>query len=85
MTILKIFLALAIAHPAYAQLSIDKGALKPADQKYYKNDSNEGKSHYERIDSAVKEMNTLHAKINSLEADVALLKQEVELLKSKKK
>lgn len=52
----------------------DFGYLKPSDQTYYKNDSFEGQNKWERIDSAVKE-------INKVEGEMAAMKQEIANLK----
>lgn len=77
-------LFLTSALPAVATITFDKTAIKPEDQKFYKNDPNEGKSNLERMDSAVKEINKLHGEIAALKAEMNNLKKDVELLKKSK-
>lgn len=57
--------------------------LKPEDQKFFKNDSMEGKNQLERIDANVKEINRLHGEISMLKSEIANLKTQVEELKKK--
>ena len=52
------------------------GQLTREDQKFYQNDSFEGKNQRERIDSIVIEINKLHQEINTLKNEVALLKKQ---------
>lgn len=60
------------------------GFLKPEDQKYFKNDSLDGKNKWERIDANVAEINRLHGMIAEMKAEIARLKLDVEELKKKK-
>lgn len=60
------------------------GYLKPEDQKYFKNDSLDGKNKWERIDANVAEINRLHGMIAELKMEVHRLKADVEELKKKK-
>lgn len=60
------------------------GYLKPEDQKYFKNDSFDGKNKLERIDHNVAEINRLHGMVAELKGEVQKLKSEVEELKKKK-
>lgn len=79
---MKIIVLAMLIVPAFAEY--DFGQLKKSDQKYYQNDSNEGKNQFERIDANVKEINKLHSEVASLKAELAILKAEVEKLKAKK-
>jgi predicted RNase H-like nuclease (RuvC/YqgF family) len=60
------------------------GYLKPEDQKYFKNDSLDGKNKWERIDANVAEINRLHGTIAEMKLEIQKLKTEVEELKKKK-
>lgn len=62
----------------------DYGYLKPEDQKFFKNDSLEGKNKWERIDANVAEINRLHGMIAELKIEILRLKNDVEELKKKK-
>lgn len=80
---MKYFLALSLlcleAH------AVDRyGQLTKEDQKYYKNDSMEGKNQFERIDSLVAEVNKLHGELASQKAEIQQLKKEIEELKKGK-
>ena len=77
-------LILALALGATLASATDYGYLKPSDQKYYKNDSMEGKNSLERIDNNVKEINKLHGEIAALKAELQALKTDVEGLKKGK-
>jgi polyhydroxyalkanoate synthesis regulator phasin len=59
--------------------------LSPEDQKYYKNDSLEGKNQFERIDSLVQEVNKVHGEMAKMKTEIQELKKEVEDLKAKSK
>ena len=76
-----VFLSL-FASTSFATMEYTSG-LKPEEQKYYKNEVNQGMNHVERLDSTVREINKLHAEVASLKADVELLKNEVKKLKGK--
>lgn len=71
-----------ISQTALAQT--DYGFLKPEDQKYFKNDSLEGKNKWERIDANVAEINRLHGMIAEMKVEMNKLKADVEELKKKK-
>ncbi len=60
------------------------GQLTPEDQKYYQNDSNQGKNQFERIDSLVAEVNKLHGEIASQKAEIQQLKKDIEEVKKGK-
>lgn len=60
------------------------GQLTKEDQKYYKNDSMDGKNQFERIDSAVAEINKLHGEIASMKMEMQQLRKEVDELKKGK-
>jgi hypothetical protein len=62
----------------------DYGFLKPEDQKYFKNDSLDGKNKWERIDANVAEINRLHGMISEMKVEINKLKADVEELKKKK-
>lgn len=62
----------------------DYGYLKASDQKYFKNDSLDGKNKWERIDANVAEINKLHGMIAEMKMEIQKLKMEVEELKKKK-
>lgn len=65
--------------------SLDEyGFLKTEDQKYFKNDSLDGKNKFERIDANVAEINRLHGVIAEMKGDINQLKADVEELKKKK-
>lgn len=80
---MKILLCLMLlASTAHA---VDKyGQLTKEDQKYYKNDSMDGKNQFERIDSAVVEINKLHGEIASMKMEMQQLRKEVDELKKGK-
>ncbi len=71
---------LAFTLTAFAQ----DGFLKPSDQKYFQNDSLDGKNKWERIDANVAEINKLHGMIAEMKMEIQKLKMEVEELKKKK-
>lgn len=75
--------ALILSSVANAQ-SGDYGFLKAEDQKYFKNDSLEGKNKWERIDANVAEINRLHGMMAEMKIEIQKLKMEVEELKKKK-
>lgn len=81
--IMKLLLCLMfLASSAHA---VDRyGQLTKEDQKYYKNDSLEGKNQFERIDSAVAEINKLHGEIASMKMEMQQLRKEVDELKKSK-
>ncbi len=58
--------------------------LNANDQKFFKNDSMEGRNNLERIDMNVKEINKLHGEIAGLKSEIVILKREIEELKKKK-
>lgn len=60
------------------------GQLTKEDQKYYQNDSMDGKNQFERIDSAVAEINKLHGEIASMKVEMQQLRKEVDELKKGK-
>lgn len=66
-----------------AQINL-MGDLKSDDQKYYRNDSNDGNNNRERTDSLVKEVNRLNGDIATLKNEVRELKSEIEQLKQKR-
>jgi len=69
---------------ATAQTINNTGFLRPEDQKYFKNDSLEGKNKWERIDANVAEINRLHGMMAEMRLEIQKLKMEVEELKKKK-
>lgn len=70
---------------SFSALALDQyGMLKPEDQKYFKNDSLDGKNKWERIDANVAEINRLHATIAQMKIEIQQLKTDVEELKKKK-
>jgi hypothetical protein len=79
-----VFLALA-SFPVFAQMNTNNyGYLKPEDQKYFKNDSLDGKNKWERIDANVAEINRLHGMMAEMKLEIQKLKADVEMLKAKK-
>lgn len=76
-----IFLCL-ISFSALAQDNY--GYLKPEDQKFFKNDSLDGKNKWERIDANVAEINRLHGMVAEMKMEIGKLKADVEELKKKK-
>lgn len=79
----KVFMILCLM--SFSTLAQDNyGFLKAEDQKYFKNDSLDGKNKWERIDANVAEINRLHGMIAEMKMDIAKLKVEVEELKKKK-
>ena len=60
------------------------GQLTKDDQKYYQNDSMDGKNQFERIDSTVAEINKLHGEIASMKMEMQQLRKEVDELKKGK-
>ena len=60
------------------------GQLTKEDQKYYQNDSMDGKNQFERIDSTVAEINKLHGEIASMKMELQQLRKEVDELKKGK-
>jgi peptidoglycan hydrolase CwlO-like protein len=76
--LLAIFSSQAFAGPA------DLDYLKAEDQKYFRNDINDGNNQVERISINVKEINKLHAEIASMKADMLQMRAEIEELKKKK-
>ena len=83
MQIFLLSLALLVSVSATAQTG-DYGYLKESDQKYFKNDSLDGKNKWERIDANVAEINKLHGMIAEMKMEIQKLKMEVEELKKKK-
>jgi hypothetical protein len=67
---------------AFAQT--DYGYLKAEDQKYFKNDSLDGKNKFQRIDDNVKEINRLHGMVAELKLQIQSLRADVDELKKKK-
>lgn len=57
--------------------------LKPEDQKFFKNDSMEGKNQLERIDANVKEINKMYGEMSLMKTEITNLKREIEDLKKK--
>ncbi|MES2527109.1 MAG: hypothetical protein V4598_08470 [Bdellovibrionota bacterium] len=80
MRTLLIFTTLFVSQGAFSQ----DGFLKPEDQKFFKNDSLDGKNKWERIDANVAEINRLHGMVAELKGEIARLKADVEELKKKK-
>ena len=76
-------LSLFLSFSSFAQTG-DYGFLKDSDQKYFKNDSLEGKNKWERIDANVAEINKLHGMVAEMKLEIQKLKMEVEELKKKK-
>lgn len=60
------------------------GYLKAEDQKYFKNDSMEGRNQLERIDLNVAELNKLHAEIARLKAQMHEMQKSMAELKKNK-
>ena len=77
-----VLLIALMSFPVFAQNNY--GYLKPEDQKYFKNDSLDGKNKWERIDANVAEINRLHGMIAEMKLEIAKLKADVEQLKAKK-
>lgn len=75
--------SLILSSSVYAQHNMEQ-YLKSEDQKYFKNDVNEGNNQFERINLNVKEINKLHGEVASLKAEVQLLKKEIDELKKGK-
>lgn len=68
-----------------SSFAVDRyGQLTKEDQKYYKNDSMEGKNQFERIDSLVAEVNKMYGDMAAMKAEIQELKKEVEQLKKSK-
>lgn len=57
--------------------------LKSEDQKFFKNDVNEGNNQFERININVREINKLHGEVARMKEEISKLKEEIELLKKK--
>lgn len=74
-------LFLLSASSVFAQ---DYNYLKRDEQKYFSNDSQDGKNTMERIDADVREINKLHGMIAQMKMEIAQLKADVEELKKKK-
>lgn len=74
---------LVLSAGAHAQHNMEQ-YLKSEDQKYFKNDVNEGNNQFERININVKEINKLHGEVASLKAEIQVLKKEIEELKKGK-
>lgn len=83
MKTLLLSLAFFVSSSAFAQTG-DYGFLKAEDQKYFKNDSLDGKNKWERIDANVAEINRLHGMIAEMKVEIQKLKMDVEELKKKK-
>ncbi|MFY7992174.1 MAG: hypothetical protein ACOVP4_02695 [Bacteriovoracaceae bacterium] len=67
-------------------LALDQfGNLDEKDQKYFQNDSREGKNQLERIDANVRQINTMMGDIIQMKKDIAELKAEINALKSDSK
>ncbi len=80
---MKIFFAFMLS--VSAAHALDRfGQLTKDDQKYYKNDSMEGKNQFERIDSLVAEMNRVHGEMASMKSQIQQLRKEIDELKKKK-
>lgn len=76
---------LALSLLSFQVHAVDRyGQLTKEDQKYYKNDSMEGKNQFERIDSLVAEVNKLHGELASQKAEIQQLKKDIEELKKAK-
>lgn len=78
-----LFLTLVVSSSAFAQHNMEQ-YLKSEDQKYFKNDVNEGNNQFERININVKEINKLHGEVASLKAEIQILKKEIAELKKGK-
>ncbi len=74
---------MTLSLPVFAQNKII-GDLSPEDQKYYKNQSGMGMNQLERIDSLVKEMNSVHGEMSKMKSQIQELKAEIEELKKKR-
>ncbi len=81
---MKLLIVLMLIFSFQSQAQIKSGYLSAEDQKYYKNDSFDGNNQRERIDSLVKETNSLHQVIATLRAEIQVLKKDVEELKKAK-
>jgi peptidoglycan hydrolase CwlO-like protein len=80
---MKAFLVMSLlTTSALATMEYTSG-LKPEDQKYYKNEPNQGLNQVDRIDSTVREINKLHSEIAALKAEVAAMKKDIQQLKGK--
>lgn len=78
-----LFLVLILSSSAFAQHNMEQ-YLSSEDQKYFKNDVNEGNNQFERININVKEINKLHGEVASLKAEIQVLKKEIAELKKGK-
>ena len=58
------------------------GNLDEKDQKFFKNDSRDGKNQLERIDSNVRQINLMMGEIQSMKKQIEQLRAEVDELKS---
>ncbi len=83
MRMLLLVSSLFISYSALAQNN-NNGFLKPEEQKYFQNDSLDGKNKWERIDANVAEINRLHGMVAEMKAEIGRLKVDVEELKKKK-
>jgi polyhydroxyalkanoate synthesis regulator phasin len=74
---------LMVSHLAMAE---DKyGNLDKEDQKFFANDSREGKNQMERIDSNVRQINQMIGEMQKMKSEIAKLRSEVDELKEAKK
>lgn len=64
--------------------AVEFNYLKPEEQKYFKNDSMDGKNQQERIDMNVREINRLYGEVSMLKAEVQRLRAEMDQLKKGK-
>ncbi len=73
--------ALTFMSSAFA---VEFNYLKPEEQKYFKNDSMDGKNMQERIDMDVREINKLYGEVAMLKAEVQRLRNDLDELKKQK-
>ena len=77
-------IAFALLFVSASGMAQDFNYLKRDEQKYFSNDSQDGKNTMERIDANVREINRLHSVINQLKQELAQVRMDVEELKKKK-
>ena len=67
-------------------MAVDKfGNLDKEDQKYFSNDSRDGKNQMERIDSNVRQINSMIGEMQQMKSEITKLRTEVDELKAAKK
>lgn len=83
---MKVLIFASILFLSQGVLAVDKfGNLDKEDQKYFSNDSRDGKNQMERIDSNVRQINTMIGEIQQMKREMAQLRAEVDELKAGKK